>query len=92
MDDESEVSVHDPNYKIKKNMSVNAYDEQKSFEKPFEKEKDYIPNNKYIDQEVWRSLQPFVNGKKSNVLVERMKKGLPEKEANYLIENFFKNE
>lgn len=92
LEDDSEISVNDPNYKIKKNLSLNQEleNDSKALDKSIDKE--FVPNNKCIDQELWKSLQPFVNGKKISVLVERIKKGLPEKEANYLVEKLLKIE
>jgi len=92
VEDESEVSLHDPNYKIKKNLSLNMDLENDNKLLGKNHEKDIVPNSKFVDQELWRSLLPFVNGKKAVVLVDRMKKSLPEKEASYLIEKFLKGE
>ena len=89
LDEESE---HDPNYKIlKKNVSANSdADNDKGLAKSGEK--DFVPNNKFVDPELWRSLLPYANGKRIISFVERMKKNLPENEANYLIEKLMKSD
>lgn len=86
-----EESEHDPNYKIKKNMSANSdVDNDRGLAKSGEKE--LVPTNKFVDQELWRSLLPYANGKRIISFVERMKKNLPENEANYLIEKLMKSD
>lgn len=88
LDEESE---HDPNYKIKKNLSVNSdADNDKCLSKSGEKE--FVPTSKFVDQELWRSLLPYANGKRIMSFVERMKKNLPENEAIYLIEKLMKSD
>ena len=86
-----EESEHDPNYKIKKNLSVNSdVDNDRGLAKSGEK--DFVPNSKFVDQELWRTLLPYANGKRILSFVERMKKNLPENEANYLIEKLMKSD